>query len=202
MFHEAVKSSSRSIHHFKEIIIYEAYIVPWAARRSNQSILRKSVLNIHWKDWCWSWSSNTLATWCKELTHWKRPWCWESLKAEGEGGDRGWDGWMVSPTWRTWVWANSGRWWRTGKSGVLQSMGSQRVRHDCGTEQQQLKIPYVTMKIDDQRSRVQQLRPSTAKWINIFFKCLRSIFHIADTAGGLSHIILFALKQPPRRFSL
>ena len=50
--------------------------VPWTARRSNQSIQRKSVLNIHWKDWCWSWNSNTLATWWKELTHWKRPWCW------------------------------------------------------------------------------------------------------------------------------
>ena len=52
--------------------------VPWTARRSNQSIL-----NIHWKDWCWSWNSNTLATWCEELTHWKRPWCWERLKAKG-----------------------------------------------------------------------------------------------------------------------
>ena len=51
--------------------------VPWTARRSNQSILRKSVLNIHWKDWCWSWNSNTLVTWYKELTHWKRPWYWE-----------------------------------------------------------------------------------------------------------------------------
>ena len=49
---------------------------------------RKSVLNIHWKDWCWSWNSNTLATWCKELTHWKRPWCWKRLKAGGEGHDR------------------------------------------------------------------------------------------------------------------
>ena len=58
--------------------------VPWTARRSNQSIPKKSVLNIHWKDWCWSWNSNTLATWCKELTHWKRPWCWERLEA-GEG---------------------------------------------------------------------------------------------------------------------
>ena len=56
---------------------------------------RKSVLTIHWKDWCWSWSSNTLATWCEELTHLKRSWCWEILKAEGEGGDRGWDGWMA-----------------------------------------------------------------------------------------------------------
>ena len=63
--------------------------VPWTARRSNQSILRRSVLNIHWKDWCWS--SNILATWCEELTHWKRPWCWERLRAGGEGDNRGWD---------------------------------------------------------------------------------------------------------------
>ena len=69
------------------------------------SPFRKSVLNIHWKDWCWSWNSNTLATWCKELTNWKRPWCWERLKA-GEGNDRGWDGWMASPTQWTWVWVN------------------------------------------------------------------------------------------------
>ena len=60
---------------------------PWTARRSNQSIL-KEVLNIHWKDWCWSWNSNTLATWCEELTHLKRSWCWERLKAEGEGGQQ------------------------------------------------------------------------------------------------------------------
>ena len=54
--------------------------------------------NIHWKGWCWSWNSNTLATWWEELTHWKRPWCWERLKAGGEGDDRGCDGWMASPT--------------------------------------------------------------------------------------------------------
>ena len=63
---------------------------------------RKSVLNIHWKDWCWSWSSNPLATWCKELTRWKRPWCWERLKAGGEGDDRGRDDWMASLTRWTW----------------------------------------------------------------------------------------------------
>ena len=95
---------------------------------------RRSVLNIHWKDWCCSWSSNTLATWCKELTNWKRPWRWEKLKARGEGGDRGWDGWMVSPTWWTWVWGSSGSWWWTGRPGVLQSMGSQRVGHNWVTE--------------------------------------------------------------------
>ena len=87
-------------------------------------------LNIHWKDWYWSWSSNTLATWFEELTHWKRPWCWERLKAGGEGDDRGWDSCMALLIQCPWVWGNSGRQWRTGKSGVLQSMGSQRVRHD------------------------------------------------------------------------
>ena len=64
---------------------------------------RRSVLGVHWKDWCWSWNSNTLATWFEELTHWKRPWRWERLKAGGEGDDRGWDGWMASPTQWTWV---------------------------------------------------------------------------------------------------
>ena len=82
------------------------------------------------KDLCWSWNSNTLATWCEELTHLKRPWCWERLKAGGEGDDRGW---MASLTQWTWVWVNSGIWWWTGSPGVLQSMGSQRVRHDWAT---------------------------------------------------------------------
>ena len=63
--------------------------VSWTARKSNQSILKRSVLGVHWKDWCWSWNSNTLAIWCKELTDWKRPWCWERLKAGGEGYHRG-----------------------------------------------------------------------------------------------------------------
>ena len=59
-----------------------------------------------------------------------KDWCWERLKAGGEGDDRGWDGWMVSPTQRTWVWINSGRWWRTGKPGILRSMRLQRVEHN------------------------------------------------------------------------
>ena len=74
-----------------------------------------------------------LATWCK-LTHWKRPWCWENLKPEGKGDNRGQDGWMISLTRWTWVWARAGNWWWTGKPGVLQSMGLQRVRHDWVTE--------------------------------------------------------------------
>ena len=94
---------------------------------------RRSVLSVHWKDWCWSWNSNTLATWCGELTHLKRAWCWERLRA-WEGDERSWDGWMASPTQWIWIWVNSGSWWWTGRPGMLQSMGSQRVRHDWATE--------------------------------------------------------------------
>ena len=78
----------------------------------------------HWKDLCWSWSSNTLTTWYEESTHWKRPWCWERLKAKEEGS-RGWDGWMTSPLQWTWTWANSWRWWGTGRPDVLKFTGSQ-----------------------------------------------------------------------------
>ena len=76
----------------------------------------------------------TLATWCEELTHLKRPWCWERLKAGGDGDDRGWDGWMASPSQRTWVWVNSGSWLWTGRPGVLQSMGSKRFIHNWAIE--------------------------------------------------------------------
>ena len=78
---------------------------------------------------------NTLATWCKELTPWKRPWCWERLKAEGEGDNRGRDGWMTSPIQWTWVWVGSGRWWWTGRPSVLWPRG-RRVRDDGATEEQ------------------------------------------------------------------
>ena len=91
-------------------------------------------LGVHWKEWCWSWNSNMLPTWCEELTHWKRPWCWEKLRAGGEGDDRGWDGWMASLTQWTCVWVNSGLWWWTGRPGMLQFMGLQRVGHDWATE--------------------------------------------------------------------
>ena len=84
---------------------------------------RKSVLGVHWKDWYWSWNSNTLTTWCEELTHLKRPWCWERLKMVGEGDNREWDGWMASLTQWTWVWVDSGSWCWTGRPGMLQLMG-------------------------------------------------------------------------------
>ena len=85
---------------------------------------RRSVLAVHWKDWFWSWNTNTLATWCKKLPHLKRPWCWERLRVGGEGDDRGYH-WMASQTQWTWVWVNLGSWWWTGKPDVLQSMGLQ-----------------------------------------------------------------------------
>ena len=105
--------------------------VPWTSRRSNQSILKEINPGCSLEgSWCWSWNSNILATWCEELTHWKRPWCWERMKAGGEEDDRGWDGWMASPTQWTWVQVNSRSWWWTGRPGVLQFMRSQRVGHD------------------------------------------------------------------------
>ena len=103
--------------------------VLWTARRSNQSILKeinpeiligrtdaKAETPILWP------------TWCEELTHWKRLWCWERLKARGEEGDGGWDGWMASQTQRTWVWINFRSWWWTGQPGTLQSMGVAKSR--------------------------------------------------------------------------
>ena len=104
--------------------------VPWTARRSNQSILKEirpeySLEGLMLK--------LKLQYFGEVLTHQKRPWCWERLKIGGEGDNRGWDGLMASPTQWTWVWASPGSWWWTGKSGVLQSMGSQRVGHDWAT---------------------------------------------------------------------
>ena len=83
--------------------------IPWTTRNSNQSNLKEINPEYSLEGLSWSWSSNTLATWCRELTYLKRPWCWERLGAGGEGDDRGWDGWMASPAQWTWVWVNSGR---------------------------------------------------------------------------------------------
>ena len=109
--------------------------VPWTARRYNQSILKEigpgcslEGLMLKLKPPIF-WPPDG-----EELTHWKRPWCWEGLGAEGKGDDRGWDGWMASPTRWMWVWVMSGRWWWTGRPGVLQFMGSQRVGHNWATE--------------------------------------------------------------------
>ena len=81
---------------FWTVVLERLLRVPWTARRSNQSILKE--INPEYSSVGLMLKLNTLATWCKELTHWKRPWCWERLKARGEGDDWGWDGWMASPT--------------------------------------------------------------------------------------------------------
>ena len=111
--------------------------VPWTPRRSNQSILKEISPGCSLE--CWN--SNTLATSCKELTHWKRLWCWEGLGAGGKGDDRGWDGWMASSTRWTWVWVSSRSWWWTGRPGVLRFMGSQRVGHDWASELSWTELP-------------------------------------------------------------
>ena len=81
---------------------------------------RRSILSVHWRDWCWSWSYNTLATWYEEVTHWKRPWCWERLRAGGKGDDRGWDVWMASRVEHDW--ATELNWtelWENKRSGII-----------------------------------------------------------------------------------
>ena len=107
--------------------------VPWTARRSNQSILKEISPGISLEGMMLKLKLQYFATSCEELTHWKRLWCWEGLGA-GEGDDRGWDGWMASQTRWTWVWVNSGRWWWTGRPGVLWFTGSHRDGHDWVTE--------------------------------------------------------------------
>ena len=102
--------------------------VPWTARRSNQSILKEissgsslEGLMLKLKLSHLIFGGSILATWCEELTHLKRPWCWERLRAGGEGDDRGWDGWMASPTQWTWIWVKSRSCWWKGRPGMLES---------------------------------------------------------------------------------
>ena len=110
--------------------------VPWIARRLHQSILKETNPEYSLEGSMLTLKLQYFGHLMQRSTHWKRPWCWERLKAGGERDHKGWDGWMASLTQWTWVWIGSGRWWRTEKSRVLQSMGSQRVRQDWATEQQ------------------------------------------------------------------
>ena len=113
-----------------------------AGQQGNQTSQyeRKSVLNIHWKDWLWSWSSNTLATSCQESTHWKRSWCWETLKAGGEGMTEdemlGWHHWLNGHECEQTPGAGDGQ-----GSLACCSPWSCRIRHNLATEQQQYSIP-------------------------------------------------------------
>ena len=130
-----------------------------------------------------------LATWCEEVTHWKRPWCWERLRAGDEGCNRGWDDWMALPTQWTWVWASSGRWWRTGKPGVLQSMGSQRARHNLVSEQQQC-----CWVIDKTRRTLRFLRTSYDDSV------VRWEVWAELQQARTSHLLRVSLKPPHKHF--
>ena len=121
------KAECQRIDAFKLLCWRKLLKVPWTAKRSNQSIFREisrkySLEGLMLKlKFQYSHPSDV------KMTHWKSPWSWERLRAEGEEGITEWDGWIASPMQGTWTWANSGRWWGTGSPGMLQSMGSQRV---------------------------------------------------------------------------
>ena len=114
---------------------------------------RKSVLNIHWKDRCWSWNSNTLVTWCEELTYWKDPDV--RLKAGGESDDRRWDGRMASPTWWTWVWVGSGSWWWIGNPDAVHGVAKNWTRLSNWTDI--LRKAYALKNVKDQEVRTEML---------------------------------------------
>ena len=117
--------------------------VPWTARRSIQSILKEISPGISLEGMMRKLKLQYFGHSCEELTHWKRLWCWEGLGTGGEGDDRGWDGWVASPTQWTWVWVNSGSWWWTGRPGVLWFMGLQTAGHDWVTELNWTDVPSI-----------------------------------------------------------
>ena len=108
--------------------------VPWTARRSNQSILKEISPEYSVEGLMLKLKLQHFGHLMQRTDHRKRPWCWARLKAGGQGDDRGWDGWMASPTQWRWIWLNSRGWWWTGRPGLLRFMGSQRITHDWATE--------------------------------------------------------------------
>ena len=104
--------------------------------------------------------AETPVLWPPDVKNWLigKDWCWERLKAEGKGDKRGWDGWMASPTQWMWVWVNFRSWWWTGRPGMLQSMGSQRVGHDWATE-----LNWTETLVDIEKNGIY-----TLKWLPLF----------------------------------
>ena len=127
------KAECRRIDAF-ELWCWRLLKVPWTARRLNQSILKEISPEYSLEGLMLKLNLQYFGHLMWTADSWKRPWCWERLKAGGEGDNLGWDGWMASPTRWSWVWASSGSWWWTGKPSMLQSMESQRVAHDWATE--------------------------------------------------------------------
>ena len=108
--------------------------VLWTARRSNQSIVKEIIPEYSLEGLMLKLKLQYFGHLMWRTDSLEKTWCWERLRAGGEGDDRGWGGWMASPSWWKWVWASSRSWRWTGRPGVLQSMGSQRVGHDWVTE--------------------------------------------------------------------
>ena len=128
------KSQCRRIYAF-ELWCWKSFLrVPWTARRSNQSILKEISTGCSLVGLILKLKVQYFGHLMRRADSLKKPWCWERLRAGGKGDDRGRDGWMASLTQWTWVWVDSGSWWRTGRPGVLRFMGSRRVGHDWTTE--------------------------------------------------------------------
>ena len=119
---------------FWTVVLEKTLESPMDCKGSNQSILKEISPGISLEGMMLKLKLQYFGHLMRRADYWKRPWCWEGLRAGGEGDDRGWDGWMVSPTLWTWVWVNSRSWWWTGRTGVLWFMGSQRVGHDWASE--------------------------------------------------------------------
>ena len=128
------KAESRRIDGFELWCWRRLLRVPWAARRSNQSILKEISPGISLEGLMLKLKLQYFGHLMWRVDSLEKPWCWEGLGSGEEGDDRGWDGWMASRTRWTWVWVNSGRWWCTGRPGVLQFLGLQRVGQDWATE--------------------------------------------------------------------
>ena len=139
--------------------------VPWTARRSNQSILKEINPGYSLAGLMLNLKLQYFGHQCEWLTHLRRPWCWEGLRAGGEGDNRGWDGWVASPTRWTWIWVNSGSWWLTGRPGMLRFMGSQGVGHDWATERnrtyyQRKKVEKNYLTFQQNKIEKEQIKPN------------------------------------------
>ena len=141
-----------------------------------------------------------LATSCEVLTHWKRLWCWEGLGTGGEGGDRGWDGWMASLTQWTWIWVNSGSLWWTGRPGVLRFMGSQRVGHNWATELNwhMHMVSYVLPRWhsgEELRFRIILLKVRTWSWMDsaLILQLRSGIFFLSSCMAHNHTLILYQI---------
>ena len=143
-----------------QVLCYRRLLrVSLTVRRSNQSIVQD--INIHWNHWCWSRSSNTLATSWEEPTHWKRPWCWERLGAGGEGGNRGQDGRMASLTQWTWVWANSGRYWKDREAWCA---AIHRVAKSCTRLSERKQHPTNNIALKSTKQSYLKIKETTKRW--------------------------------------